>query len=142
MTNNELNSVEFRNYEIKPEVVVKDGSQYAVYLKEPTVSQTIARDPLNDQWNFMGLKSDAEQPNTENIQKTIDALTSLEIVDVRRKFEYDGKLVLNPQLEIDNIHPALMNAAQQDLADHGLRLLMQIETVQNSQSHPPLAKAN
>ena len=123
VTNDELNSVEFKNYEIKPEAVVKDGSQYAVYLKEPTESETLVRDQVSDQWSYQGLIKDSEEPNTENIQKTINALTSLEIVDVRRKFEYDGKLVLNPQLEIDNIHPALMNAAQQDLANHGFAVI-------------------
>ena len=118
-----LKTIEFVNYQIKPEVVTIDNRQYGLYLKDQIESQQVSRDQTNNQWTYDGINPETEQPNSTGIQAVVDTITQLEIVDVRRKFEYEGKLVLNPQLEIDRINPQLLDIAQEDLQKHGFAVI-------------------
>ena len=120
---NNLKTIEFVNYQIKPEVVTIDNRQYALYLKDQIESQQVARDQTSNQWTYEGINPETEQPNSAGIQAVVETITQLEIVDVRRKFEYEGKLVLNPQLEIDRINPQLLDIAQEDLQKHGFAVI-------------------
>jgi hypothetical protein len=115
----EIKEIEFENYQIKLAVIEQNGEQYQIPVKDAVVKHTLEKDLDDTSWKYAALNPETEQVNDQTLQKITDSIAQFKIVDVLPKLEIEGKLVIDPQLQIENIRPEWRNIAQRELKEFG-----------------------